>query len=95
MEKLLKYLFVLLLAIILVVKQSNANAINECKIDGNECNSDFECCNRSCISNDGINHFCAYNTEEIKCLSHGEDCTFGNITCCHQCRINWARAFCT
>jgi hypothetical protein len=40
MEKLQKYLFVFFLAIILAVIQSNANAINDCKIDGNECNFD-------------------------------------------------------
>jgi hypothetical protein len=61
MANLSKYLLVFFLAIIIAVIQSNANAINNCLIDGKECNFDHECCCRSCISNDGINHikFCA------------------------------------
>jgi hypothetical protein len=100
MENLQKYLFVLFLAIILAVIHSNANAINNCKIDGNECNFDDECCGRSCISKEGNNQikFCALSPDEIGCLGRGVECTWGNVTCCNFCKPNlapnWA-AFCT
>ncbi len=95
MDNLLKFLFVVLFAIIIAVIQSNGNAIDNCKIDGNECNSDDECCGRSCIPTmDGISRICTLSTEEVKCYSHGEDCSLRNITCCNQCRINWAIAYC-
>jgi hypothetical protein len=97
MENSQKYLFFFFLAFILAVIQSNAYAINDCKIDGNECNFDHECCDRSCISKDGNNQikFCALNKEEIKCSTRGVECDTGNVTCCNICRINWSGAFCT